>query len=92
MTYVNLDGIEVEPKNQDYIDTWIMGEYGYTRVTPLRGELGCTELGLWTRTAYTIGITAFTRPDSHCAWVLLADGTCILGAFYQFENGTFSLA
>ena len=94
--YVNLDGMEVIVGwwNEQYIREWIKEKYGYTKVTWLRGVLGCTELGMYTRTAEKVGIVAFTRPNEPGtgAYVLLDDGKIIGGSFHLFPDNTFSLA
>lgn len=91
--FFNLDGKTVEPSKYtlDYLNG-IVGR-GYSREIPVRGIVGYSELGMYTRKAETIGIVAFVRPDSdNYAYVLLADGTVIDGCFHLFNDHSFSLS
>ena len=94
--YVNLDGVGVVVnwRDEQYIKEYVKEMFGYTYVVQLRGVLGCTELGLHTRTANKVGIVAFTRPNEPGtgAYVLLDDGKIIGGSFHLFPDNTFSLA
>jgi len=71
----------------------LLAHHGYTKAIAVHGQVGWSDLGLWTRTAEKHGAVAFVRPDSECyAFVLLEDGTLVEGCFHLFEDNTFSLA
>ncbi len=95
MKYTNLDGVEVQvtEDTQRWIDTWVTGKWGYTRIVHIRGTVGYTELGMWTRNTQRVGIVAWLRPDSdRFAYALLDNGKILEGCWCLFGDGTFSLS
>lgn len=98
--YANLDGVEAE-SNQEFED--YLRSIGYTIVVPLRGEVGATELAMWTRNVERIGIVALVyEKHVHCdelngtmggyANVLMDNGKFLEGCFHRFRDGHFSVS
>jgi hypothetical protein len=93
-TFVNLDGLvlAVEGENSAYID-YVRFHSGYSRIVPLRGQVGHSELAMHTGDAERTGIVAFLRPNTdRYAYVLMDNGRLLDGAFARFKDGKFSVA
>lgn len=91
-TYVNLDGVAVTLDGynlQRFNDIW---QRGYMRADSLRGKVGCSELGVHTRTTEKAGIMALVSSSGNYAYVLLEDGTWLDGCYTRFADGSFSVA
>jgi hypothetical protein len=91
LTFTNLDGLTVTL--EDYQEKYV----AYIRETmaieiPLRGTVGYSELGMFTRTAHKAGIVAWANELLTFAYVLLEDGTIISGCFTIFDDGRFALS
>lgn len=89
-TYTNLDGLSVEPENQEYID-YIQSK-DYTRVVKCRGQLTGSELEMHTGNVGRTAIVAFVNQRGNYGYLLMDNGRVLDGCFHQFSNGTVSLS
>lgn len=91
LEFQSLDGEKVRVKNPNMLR--FIRDRGYTRVQPVMGKVGYSELGMHTRACEMRGVVAFLRQHSNSyAYVLLDDGNFLDGCFCLKDGGTFSLS